>query len=95
MLRNLTFNSILWIVLGLGCFIAGSYYGWQYRRAITSIIYFSLIFGLLVTGLAMILCGLTNGFTDQTPWGRRFRKIGALAFIGGLPMLLYGFYRFI
>jgi hypothetical protein len=83
------------MVLGLVCFIAGSYYGWQYRRAITYINNFSLIFGLLVTGLAMMLCGLTNGFTDQTPWGRRLKKLGTLCFLGGLPMLGYGLYRFI
>ena len=90
MFRNLTFNSILWILMGLGCLIAGGYYGWEFRRAITRM--FPLPGGLLLLGLAMSLCGLTNGFTDQSAWGRKFRKLGTLSFIIGLPLLAYGVY---
>jgi hypothetical protein len=90
MFRNLTFNSVLWIVMGVGCLIAGGYYGWDFRRYISRM--FPLPFGLLLTGLGMSLCGLTNGFTDQTPWGRKFRKVGSLCFILGLPLLAYGVY---
>ncbi len=93
MFRNLTFNSIIWMVLGFGCFVAGVYYGWEFRRAITRM--FPLPFGLSSVGLAMILCGLTNGFTDQSPLGRNARKLGILFFLVGLPLLLYGVWIYI
>ena len=93
MFRNLTFNSIIWILLGLGCLILGGYYGWEIRRNISRM--FPLPFGLLLTGLAMTLCGLTNGFTDQSLWGRNLRKLGILCFLAGLPLLGYGVYRII
>ncbi len=33
MFRNLTFNSIIWILMGLICFGAGAYFGWEYRQS--------------------------------------------------------------
>lgn len=93
MLRNLTFNSIAWIVLGLIFFIWGSFLIWQYGRFITRA--FPLPLGALLTGTAMILCGLTNGFTDHSPLGRKLKKLGTLFFLGGLPFLLYAFWQFI
>jgi hypothetical protein len=93
MLRNLTFNSYIWILLGLGCLIYGGFMGWEFRRAITRM--FPLPFGLMLTGSAMIITGLTNGFTVYTPLGRKLTKVGILLFIAGLPLLLYGFWGYL
>jgi hypothetical protein len=87
MFRKLTLNSILWMLMGLGCLIAAGFYGWEARKYISR--GFPLPGGLLLTGLAMSLCGLTNGFTDQSPWGRKFKKLGILCFIAGLPLFAY------
>lgn len=93
MFKNLTFNSYIWMLLGLGCLIYGSYMGWEARRYISRA--FQLPFGLIFTGLAMALTGLTNGFTDYSPWGRKFTKTGVLLYLAGLPLLIYGFWKFI
>jgi hypothetical protein len=93
MLRNLTFNSYIWMFLGLGLLAYGGYMGWEVRRFITRA--FPLPFGLIFTGLAMILTGLTNGFTDYTPLGRKFTKLGILLFLVGLPLLLYGVWGYL
>ena len=87
MLRNLTFNSIIWILLGLGFFFGGAYltYKWRY----TGIRLLPMPIGILFVGIAMTLCGVTNGFTDHTPLGRKFKKIGAFLFIVGIPLIGY------
>ena len=92
MWRNLTLNSIVWILLGLFCIGVGAYYGWEYRRAITRM--FPIPFGFGITGIAMILCGYTNGFTDYSPTGRKIKKAGALLFLTGLPALFYSIWTF-
>ena len=91
MLRNLNFNSIVWILLGLACLVYGGYSIWLYRRAIVGM--FQFPFGLVFTGIAMIFCGLTNGFTDISPLGRKFTKAGLFFFIPGIPLLLWGVWR--
>jgi len=49
--------------------------------------------GLLITGFGCICCGLTDGFTDPTPRGIALRRVGAAAFIIGVPVLAYSAYR--
>lgn len=88
MFRNLTFNSYIWILLGVGCIIAGSYFGWQYRRGIMRM--FPLPFGLVLSGISMTISGLTNGFTDHTLLGRQLTKLATLTAIPGIPLLAYG-----
>lgn len=91
MLRNLTFTSIFWIALGLISFSYGGYLGWTYKRMITYM--FPFPFGLTFTGIAMILCGVTNGFTDHTPLGRKITKVGVLLFLAGFSFLGLGIWR--
>lgn len=79
--------------MGLIFFIWGMFTTWQYGRFVMRA--FPLVFGALLTGIAMILCGLTNGFTDHSPLGRKFKKTGILFFLGGVPLLLYSFWGFI
>jgi hypothetical protein len=93
MFRNLTLNSVVWILMGIGCVLAGGYYGWMYRYAITRM--FPLPGGLFLIGLAMTICGITNGFTDQSPLGRKLKKAGILLFLAGIPLSVYAFSRFI
>lgn len=92
MFRNLTLNSIIWIALGIFCFAISTYLGWEYRRAIRFM--FPLPTGLTLTGIVMILAGLTNGFTDHTPLGRKLIKVAVLLAIPGLLLLVYGFWIF-
>lgn len=91
MLRNLNFNSILWILLGIVSLGYGGYLVWFFRRGL--MFNFQFPFGLVFTGIAMAFCGLTNGFTDVSPPGRKFKKIGLFFFIPGLPLLLWGVWK--
>lgn len=87
MLRNLTFNSIIWVILGLGFTLGGIYFTYKWRLYGFRLL--PLPIGFLLIGIAMILCGITNGFTDHTPLGRKFKKVGAFLFIVGIPMVGY------
>ena len=87
MFRNLTLNSVVWMLLGLGFTFFGAYltYKWRFYG-------FRLLpmpIGITFIGIAMILCGVTNGFTDHSPLGRKFKKIGAFLFIVGIPLVGY------
>ena len=78
-------------MLGLGVLflVGGAYMGlsFAYMRMMAA--------GLIITGIGCIFCGLSDGFTDPTPRGVAFRKIGFAAFIIGVPILAYASYRFI
>ena len=76
MLRNLTLNSIFWLVLGVLLFGYGAYNAYYWRDYIFSS-------GLIFLGLGSISCGLTNGFADYSPMGRMLWRFG-------LPFLLLG-----
>ncbi len=86
MLRNLTLNSIFWLFLGVLLTIYGGYVVYRFRI-------YPFGAGLIFTGLGGILCGVTNGFTDYTPLGRLFWKIGIIALLLGLPVVIYYIYR--
>lgn len=45
--------------------------------------------GLFITGAGCLLCGITDGFSDYTPRGMAFRKLGFSAFLIGLLLLVY------
>lgn len=87
MLRNLTFNSIVWIVLGVGFSIFAAYFAYKWRYMGFRLL--PLPIGILFIGIGMILCGMTNGFTDHTPLGRKLKKIGAFLLIVGIPLAGY------
>jgi energy-converting hydrogenase Eha subunit C len=89
MLRNLTLTSIFWIFLGLVLAATGGYY-YAYKWRMYQ---FGVELGVLSIGV--ILCGMTNGFTDYSPTGRLFSKIGTISFLIGLPLVIYRIYKFI
>lgn len=86
--NSLTPTSIFWLVLGIIIFLYGVYIGYKWRMY-----YYS--FGLLSAGFGGMICGLTNGFTDQSPKGRVISKFGIAALLIGVAMLVYYFYKFI
>jgi hypothetical protein len=85
---QLTLNSILMLALG-AVMIGLSVYMvlTPYPRM--------LAIGLFLTGCGCILCGLTDGFADVTQRGIAMRKVGIIAFIVGLPVLIYTAYFFV
>lgn len=88
--NSLTLTSICWLALGaLGIFV-GLYWLYRWRLA-----YMYPTFGLIALGGGGIVCGLTNGFTDQSPFGRKLSKFGLLFLIIGILMIGYYAYRFI
>jgi hypothetical protein len=87
MLRNLTLTSYLWIALGLGFGIFGAYLSYQWRY--TGFRLLPMPLGIILVGLGMTLCGLTNGFTDHSPLGRQFKRIGAFSLIVGIAVTGY------
>jgi hypothetical protein len=85
MFFNLTLNSAVWLLIGLSSMAYGGYVGYRMRMFIYAL-------GLLSLGFGCICCGLTNGFTDQSPKTRLLRKFGKFALIVGLPLTGYYFY---
>lgn len=81
------------MLLGLGMFSYGAYNGWVMRRALTSMFVFPMVFGFILTGIAAILCGHTNGFTDHSQFGRKLKKVAIFLAIAGLPLLGYVAWR--
>ncbi len=93
MFQNYTLNSIVMMLLGVGLIGWGAYNGWEYRRSITSMFVFPTVVGFILSGLAAMLCGYTNGFTDHSPRGRMLKKIGIFLAVGGLPIMGYAIWR--
>lgn len=89
-LSSLTPTSIFWIALGIAGFLVGAYWFYRYR-----LMFMYPTFGLIALGGGGIICGLTNGFTDQSPFGRKLSKFGLLFFIIGAAMIGYHVFRFI
>ena len=88
MLSNLTLNSIFWLFFGLILMIGGGFVGYSWRT-------YSFALGLLFLGIGSALCGITNGFTDYSPRGRLFWKIGIITILMGLGMTIFYLSRFI
>lgn len=92
MWNNLTGTSILWILIGAAAMLFGLYLGYANRFSmVTALI--NLI-GLSAVGIGCVAMGLTNGFTDHSPNGRLFGRIGMFAFIIGIPMVGYSISRY-
>ena len=88
MFRNLTLNSVFWLLLGVGLIGGGGYVFYKLRTL-------SFTTGLVSLGLGSVLCGLTNGFTDYSRNGRLFWKVGAIFLIIGLLLTAFGLYNFV
>lgn len=87
-ITSLTPTSIFWLVLGAAIFAYGVYIAYRWRM-------YSYAVGLIGMGIGSIICGLTNGFTDQSPTGRIVSKFGIVALLGGVVLVGYYFLRFI
>jgi hypothetical protein len=84
---NASLNAILISLLGVVFLIGGVYFFISPGGRI-------LGFGMLVTAVGCICCGLTDGFTELVPPGPALKRLGAAAFIIGLPILIYGGYKY-
>lgn len=96
MFQNLTFNSILWMVIGLGLFGWGLFNIWGFRHnpsALASLYVFPSVAGFVLLGLAAILCGYTNGLTDYSRRGQTIKKIVVFLAIAGLPLAGFAIWR--
>jgi hypothetical protein len=87
MFRNLTLNSILIIIIGLGLISLAVWSGLTGGRIQGA--------GLFLTGLGTVFLGLTNGFVDMTPQGRFLFRVAVVAFLIGIPISLYYLFRLI
>lgn len=76
-------NSLLVMAIGLAFFLGGAYHGVYYRDRIFA-------FGLCATGIGFLFLGITEGFTDITPRGKILYRLGIIAFLVGLPIVIYG-----
>jgi hypothetical protein len=88
MFSNLTLNSIFWLFFGVLLAIGGGYIGYSWRM-------YPFAMGLGFLGIGSVLCGITNGFTDYSPLGRLFWKVGILTILMGLGLTIYYLVRFI
>lgn len=83
---QITFNSVLMILIGVGLIVFGV---WLMTTP-SSRVYAS---GFLFTGLGNVLFGMTNGFTDMTPTGRKLYRIALITYLIGIPIIIYFLYR--
>lgn len=81
-----TFNSILMIFIGLALIVFGVWLATNPWGRIFGA-------GFVFTGIGNILFGLTNGFTDMTPFGRTLFRFAVLAYLVGIPLIGYFLYR--
>ena len=72
------------LLIGLGGYVL-----WKMR------FYYILGGGLVLLGGGSVFCGLTNGFTDHSPRGRKLNKVGLFLFLLGLLPTIYGLWKFI
>ena len=82
---QLNLNSILVILIGIGCLIGGVVVGLR-----PGLLVFGA--GLFFTGIGNVLFGLTDGFSDPSPNGRFLFRIGTIAYLAGVPILVYAGY---
>lgn len=82
---QITVNSVLMIIIGLGLMAFGIWMAIQP---------FSRIFGagFFFTGVGNVIFGATNGFTDMTPVGRYLFRVAVIAYIIGVPIIAYYLY---
>lgn len=81
-MRNLTFSSILLILLGLLLIAGGGWNIYKYRD-------YTAATGFILLGIGTIFFGITNGFSDITPTGRVLMKAGITLLIGGILLVGY------
>ena len=83
---QLNLNSVLVILIGIGCVVGGVVIGLRpYFRLLGA--------GMFFVGIGNLLFGFTDGFSDPTPTGRFLFRIGAIAYLAGVPILGYAVYN--
>ena len=88
MFQNLTLNSILIMLFGLGIIVVGIWSGIGAGARIQGA-------GLFFTGLGTAILGFTNGFVDLSPQGRFLFRVAIVSFLIGIPISLYYLFLFI
>jgi hypothetical protein len=88
MYLHLSTNGIIAVVTGVGVIAWGIWGLTQYLFD-----YFS--FGLVLFGSGFIIFGITDGFNDQSYYGRILFKVGILCFLASALILGYFFIRLI
>jgi hypothetical protein len=87
MFQNLTLNSILIMLFGLGIIVLGIWSGLAGARMQGA--------GFVFTGLGTAILGFTNGFVDLSPQGRFLFRAAIVSFLIGIPITLYYLFLFI
>ena len=88
MFSNLTFNSVFVLFLGLLLMASGVYVFVSWRT-------YSFAAGLIFLGLGSFLWGWTDGFSDYSPKGVLFWKVGVVSLLTGLLLAGHYVYKFI
>jgi len=86
MIQHLSTNGILAVVTGIAVIAYGVWGLFQYLFD-----YFSI--GLVFFGSGFIIFGVTDGFNDQTYYGRILFKLGILIFLASAVFLGYFFLK--
>jgi hypothetical protein len=81
-----TFNSIIMILIGLALAAFGIYLVLNSYTRLFGV-------GFLFTAVGNILFGMTNGFTDMTPIGQKLFRFALVAYLVGIPIIVYFLYR--
>ncbi len=81
-MNNLNLSSILLITIGLLLIAYGGWSLYKFRD-------YTWAAGLISLGIGNGLFGITNGFSDLTPKGRIFMKIGITTLIIGVLIVGY------
>lgn len=76
-------NSVLMILIGLGCVIVGAALGLRPHYRVLGA-------GLFIVGFGNLLFAITNGFTDPSPTGRLLFRIAIITYLMGAPLVAYG-----
>jgi len=83
---QITFNSVLMMMIGLGLMVFGVWLAIQPGTRIDGA-------GFFFTGVGNILFGITNGFTDMTSTGRLFYRMALVTYVIGIPAIAYYLYK--
>jgi hypothetical protein len=85
---NYSMNAVLILVLGAVFLFGSGYYALFGNNRI-------MAFGMFAVAIGCICCGLTDGFTDPSPRGSLFKRLGAVGFVVGVPVLVYTVYKMV
>lgn len=80
-----TFNSIVMILIGLVLIVFAVWLALNASGRLYAV-------GFFFTGVGNILFGATNGFTDMTPIGQKLYRLALIAYIIGVPLIVYFLY---